>query len=119
MGAGRRLGFRLRPQHPCAIDWRRSATFGERYGVLIDPHTADGIKVGRELRATGEPLVCLETALPAKFAATIREALGLEPERPAAYADLEARPKRYTALPADAARVKSFIAEHAGAPVST
>ena len=54
----------------------------ERYGVVIDPHTADGVKVGRELRDPGVPLVCIETALPAKFAATIREALGRDPHAP-------------------------------------
>jgi threonine synthase len=84
-----------------------------RHGLLIDPHTADGVMVGRALRARDEPLVCLETALPEKFAATIREATGIEPARSAAYADLEARPQRYTSLPADMARVKAFIAEHA------
>jgi len=87
-----------------------------RFGVLIDPHTADGVKVGREHREGGVPLVCLETALPAKFAATIREAVGLEPPRPPAYADIEARPQHCTVLPADAARVKTFIAARAGAP---
>ena len=46
------------------------------YGVMIDTHTADGLKVGLEHRQAGIPLVCLETALPVKFAATIREALG-------------------------------------------
>jgi threonine synthase len=84
-----------------------------RYGVTIDPHTADGVKVGRELRRPDLPLICIETALPAKFSSTIREALGREPARPAAYAGLEARPQRVTVLPADAARIKAFIAEHA------
>jgi len=87
----------------------------ERFGVTIDPHTADGLKVGRELRRPDLPLVCIETALPAKFSSTIKEALGREPERPAAYAGLEARPQRVTVLPADAARVKAFIAAHAAA----
>ena len=86
-----------------------------RYGVVVDPHTADGLKVGREHRDPAVPLVCIETALPAKFAATIREALGREPERPAAYADLEQRPQRCTVLPADVERVKAYIAAHAGA----
>jgi len=85
----------------------------ERYGVIVDPHTADGIKVGRERRDGAVPLVCIETALPAKFAATIREAIGRDPERPPAYADLEARPQRCERMPADAARVKAFIAAHA------
>jgi len=86
-----------------------------RYGVTIDPHTADGVKVGRALRRPDLPLICIETALPAKFSSTIREALGREPARPAAYADLEARPQRVTVLPADAARIKAFIEEHAAA----
>ena len=58
-------------------------------GVMIDTHTADGVKVGLEHREAGVPLVCLETALPAKFAATIREALGREPEAPPGFEDLE------------------------------
>jgi len=85
----------------------------ERCGTMLDPHTADGVGVGLRLRDRDVPLVCIETALPAKFAATIREALGRDPERPAAFADLEARPQRCDVLPADAARVKSYIAAHA------
>jgi len=84
-----------------------------RCRTVVDPHTADGVKVGREYRESGVPLVCIETALPAKFAATIREALGRDPERPAAYVGLEARPQRYERLPADVDRVKTFIAAHA------
>jgi threonine synthase len=83
-----------------------------RHGVVVDPHTADGIKVAREHRDRDVPIVCAETALPAKFAATIREALGRDPERPAAYADIESRPQRYTVLPARVEPVKSYIAEH-------
>jgi threonine synthase len=84
-------------------------------GVIVDPHTADGLKVGREHRDPAVPLVCIETALPAKFAATIREALGRDPDRPAAYADLETRPQRCDVLPADTERVKAYIVAHAGA----
>jgi threonine synthase len=87
----------------------------DRHGVVIDPHTADGVFVGMRRRVDGVPLICLETALPAKFAVTIREALGIDPPRPPAYADLEAKPQRFTVLPADAARVKSFVAAHARA----
>ena len=87
----------------------------ERYGIVIDPHTADGLGVGRVHRNPAIPLVCIETALPAKFASTIGEALGREPARPAAYADLEQRPQRCVVLPPDAARVKAYIAAHAGA----
>lgn len=83
-----------------------------RFGTTIDTHTADGLKVAREQRRPGVPMIVLETALPIKFAATIVEALGHEPERPAKFAGIEALPKRVTVLPADAERVKQFIAAH-------
>jgi threonine synthase len=81
--------------------------------VTIDPHTADGVKVGLAHREPGIPLVCLETALPAKFAATIREALGREPSRPPGFENLEARPQRFEVVAPDAEAVKRFIAAHA------
>jgi threonine synthase len=90
-----------------------------RLGVLIDPHTADGIKVGRELRTPGIALVCIETALPAKFAATIREAIGIEPPRPTDFAGLESRLQRFTVVPADAAAVRAYVERHALADAFT
>src|SRR5262249_14897203 len=56
--------------------------------MMIDPHTADGVKVGLERREKGVQLVCMETAQPAKFAETIREAIGRDPARPAGFEDL-------------------------------
>jgi len=84
-----------------------------RYGLIVDPHTADGLNVGRERRTGGVPLICLETALPAKFSSTIREALGFEPPRPVDFEDLESRPQRRTVLPANSDRVKAFVGAHA------
>ncbi|MBE7369154.1 threonine synthase [Ramlibacter pallidus] len=83
-----------------------------RFGTVIDTHTADGLKVARAHVQAGIPMIVLETALPIKFAATIVEALGHEPERPAKFAGIEGLPKRVTVLPADAAQVKQFIAAH-------
>ena len=84
----------------------------QRFGIVIDTHTADGLKVGREQRREGEPLLVLETALPAKFAATIREALGREPDRPPGFDGIEERPKRFTVLPADVNAVRRYIEDH-------
>jgi threonine synthase len=84
----------------------------ERFHTMIDTHTADGLKVAREHLQPGVPMIVLETALPIKFAATIVEALGREPDRPAKFAGIEDRPRRVTELPADAQRVKDFIAGH-------
>jgi threonine synthase len=84
----------------------------ETYGTLIDTHTADGVKVGLQHREPGVPLVCLETALPVKFAESIREAIGREPERPRGYEDLESLPQRYTVIDPDPEQVKRIIAQH-------
>ena len=84
-----------------------------RYRVTIDPHTADGVTVGLQHREAGTPLLCLETALPVKFAETIREALGHDPDRPAGSEGIEQLPQRVTVLEHDAAAVKRYIAAHA------
>jgi threonine synthase len=83
-----------------------------RFHTMIDTHTADGLKVAREHLQPGVTMVVLETALPIKFAGTIVEALGREPERPARFVGIEQLPKRVTVLPADAAQVKQFILAH-------
>ena len=90
------------------------STWGQHHD-MIDTHTADGLKVGREHRQPGVPMIVLETALPAKFAAAIEEALGRPPLRPAALDGIEALPRRYTVMPADAGRVKAYIAQHCAA----
>jgi threonine synthase len=84
----------------------------ERFGTLVDTHTADGIKVAREQLQAGVPMIVLETALPIKFAATIEEALGRLPDRPARFEGIEDLPKRVTVMPADVERVKAYIVEH-------
>ncbi len=84
-----------------------------RYGYIVDTHTADGIKVGRDHREPGVPLVCLETALAAKFDATVHEALGRGPARPAGYENIEQLPQRCEVMDADATAIKSFIARNA------
>ncbi|MBQ0958750.1 threonine synthase [Ideonella sp. 4Y11] len=84
----------------------------ERFGDLIDTHTADGVKVAAEHVEPGVPMIVLETALPAKFAETIREAVGREPGRPAGLDGIEALPKRFTVMKPDTAAVKAFIQAH-------
>jgi len=95
----------------------RMATIRRIYhesGIIIDPHTADGIKVGLEHREQGIPLLCLETALPAKFEDSIVEALGRPPERPPGYEEIESLPQRFTVMDVDANAIKDYITQHAG-----
>jgi len=84
----------------------------ERFGVMIDTHTADGVKVAREHSQPGVPMIVLETALPIKFAETIVEALGRQPDRPVLFNGIEDLPKRVHVMPADTTAVKAYIAEH-------
>jgi threonine synthase len=82
-----------------------------KYGVTIDTHTADGLKVALELRDNTVPMVVLETALPAKFEDAIVEALGSVPERPAALNGLEALPQRFDVMDFDVTAIKQYITE--------
>jgi threonine synthase len=84
----------------------------ERFRLVIDTHTADGLKVARRFLQPGVPMIVLETALPIKFAATIVQALGREPDRPAKFEGIEKLPRRVVELPADVGAVKDFIAAH-------
>ena len=86
----------------------------QRHEVLIDTHTADGLKVAQEQRTAGIPMVVLETALPIKFAATIVEALGRQPERPPKFDGIEDLPKRLLVMDADVAAIKALIARECG-----
>ncbi|PVE44008.1 threonine synthase [Limnohabitans planktonicus] len=82
------------------------------YGMMIDTHTADGVKVAKEHLNPQVPMIVLETALPIKFASTIVEALGREPVRPPQFEGIEQLPKRVQVMPADVAQIKSYIAQH-------
>ena len=84
----------------------------ETDGQLIDPHTADGVKVAREVRLPGETIVCLETALAAKFEQTIHEAVGdVDVPRPEKLRGLEDLPQRVQVVPNNADVVKMIIRE--------
>jgi len=79
------------------------------YGVIVDTHTADGLKVGLAYREEGIPLVCAETALPAKFEHAVSEALGHRPERPPGYENLEQLPQRFDVMDVSIEAIKAYI----------
>ncbi len=82
----------------------------QRYGKLIDTHTADGLKVALQHREPTVPMIVLETALPVKFEETIIEALGIKPPRPAGFENIEALPKRFVDMPVAAGKIKAYLA---------
>jgi threonine synthase len=80
----------------------------ERYGYVIDPHTACAFQDLNPDRVN----VVLSTAHPAKFPEALREAIGLEPTHPS-LEDLKTRTVVKHHLPADAAAIKDYIVRHA------
>ncbi|MEE9331886.1 MAG: threonine synthase [Methylophilaceae bacterium] len=82
-----------------------------KYGVVVDTHTADGIKVALECKDTTKPMIVLETALPAKFEDALVEALGEVPSRPESLQGIEDLPQKFTIMNANAASIKDFIAK--------
>ena len=84
------------------------------YGITVDTHTADGIKVAREHIEPGVPMIVLETALAAKFNETILEAIGVDAERPAGFEDLELLPQKFVLMRPNVDEMKTFIAAHTG-----
>lgn len=100
----------------CSTHADRLATIREtrnKYGVMIDTHTADGLKVALEHREAGVPMICLETAQACKFADTIQEALGCEAQRPVAMEGIEKLPQRFEVMEANAQAIKDYVARHA------
>jgi len=91
----------------------------EQSGLIVDPHTADGLKAAQEHRVPGEAMIVLQTALASKFSDAIREALHIEAPRPARFENLEKLAQHVTVLPARADAVRRFICGHAGATQAT
>lgn len=80
-----------------------------KYNVVIDTHTADGVKVALELKKPNTPMLVLETALACKFEDAIVEALGEIPPRPNSLRGIEDLPQKFTVMDADVASIKDFI----------
>ncbi len=85
----------------------------EQTGVLIDPHTADGVKVAAQFVEEGIPMLVLETALPAKFSETIQEAIGQPAPVPEHLQGLAGLAQRVQVMDCDASLVRSYIEQHA------
>ncbi|MBP2436254.1 threonine synthase [Microbacterium amylolyticum] len=81
----------------------------EETGEVIDPHTADGVKVAREYVESGVPMLVLETAKPQKFAETISEAIGIELEYSDELRTMMDAPQHVVEMANDAESLRVFI----------
>jgi threonine synthase len=82
----------------------------QKYGELLDPHTAIGYVVGERERLSREtPLVVLATAHPAKFPAAVKAASTIDPALPPHMSDLFEKEERFDVLKNSAGVVAAFI----------
>jgi threonine synthase len=84
----------------------------ERTGYIVDPHTADGLHVAQAFLAN-EPMVCMETALPIKFADTVTEAIGRPAPVPPRFAGVLTAEPHVVELTGGLSQLKDIIAAHA------
>ena len=82
-----------------------------KYGYLLDPHSAVGVRASLDHLEPGIPTMTMATAHPAKFADAIRAATGHEPPIPPALAGLDKLPRHIENLPGTLAAVQGFIAK--------
>jgi threonine synthase len=87
--------------------------FHQATGYVLDPHTATGVKAGKDLSGGEYPVICLATAHPAKFSEAVSQAIGQDPERPASLHGLEEREKRSELIAAETGKIKDYLREHA------
>jgi threonine synthase len=87
--------------------------FHQATGYVLDPHTATGVKAGKDLSGGEYPVICLATAHPAKFSEAVNQAIGQDPERPASLHGLEEREKRCEIIAAETGKIKDYLREHA------
>ncbi|QKD80488.1 threonine synthase [Actinomyces marmotae] len=78
-------------------------------GALIDPHTADGITVALRHMEQGYPTLVMETALAAKFAETVEEALGEAPEPPMFVRELLGKEQHVIEIPNSEDELRALI----------
>jgi threonine synthase len=86
--------------------------FHEETGYILDPHTAIGVKVGREKSGGEYPLISLATAHPAKFGDAVQEAIGENPPLPEVFKDIDKKDRRCEIIDAETAKVKDYLIRH-------
>jgi threonine synthase len=86
--------------------------FYEDYNVIVDTHTADGLKAALDHFDSSIPMLVLETALPIKFEKSIFEAIGKYPDRPKQLQNIESLKQHNEVFNNDVNEVKNFITKN-------
>jgi threonine synthase len=115
-----KLAFSEEEQHRVGLDFLSGSAgraeildtirkFHAATGYILDPHTAIGVKVGKEKSGGECPLICLATAHPAKFGDAVQEAIGQAPPLPEVFKDIDKLDRRCEVIDADTATVKEYL----------
>lgn len=88
-------------------------SFHKSTGYILDPHTAVGVKVGKEATGGEAPLICLSTAHPAKFGEAVKEAIGQDPSLPPAFEGIETKERRCEIIDADTRAIREYLEKNA------
>jgi threonine synthase len=119
-----KLTFSEEERHQVSLDFlsgsadRRETTetireFHSATGYVLDPHTAIGVKVGKEKSGGDFPLISLATAHPAKFGEAVQDAIGSPPPLPTVFKDIDKKERRCEIIDADTVKVKEYLSSHA------
>ncbi|MEM8923022.1 MAG: threonine synthase [Actinomycetota bacterium] len=82
----------------------------EQTELLVDPHTAVGLRVAREQRRDPSvPMITLATADPAKFPDAVEAATGIRPPLPPFLSELFSRPEYFAVVPNELATVAEHL----------
>ncbi len=85
--------------------------YKDRYGYVLDPHTAVGVYVAEKNMSAESPAICLATAHPAKFTQAIIDAIGEEVHHPTLDALANAE-TRCDDIANDVDAVKRYLVDH-------
>ncbi|MGO1235569.1 threonine synthase, partial [Microbacterium gubbeenense] len=85
----------------------------EATGDIIDPHTADGVKVARDYVEDGVPMLVMETAKPAKFQETITEAIGVTIPLSDELQQMLEAPQHVVEMAADEKALRDYVSANA------
>ncbi len=86
--------------------------FWLEYNKLIDPHTAVGLRAGKNILPINEKIVYLATAHPSKFPEAVKSSIGLVPEIPLSVKDIIKKKEIYTILGNEEKDVKEYFYEN-------
>jgi threonine synthase len=85
--------------------------YRDRFGYVLDPHTAVGVHVAEQFPGSESPTICLATAHPAKFTQAIIDATGEAVHHPTLDALANAE-TRCDAIANDVEAVKAYLVGH-------